>query len=105
MLEQCLLCQTYLINGTDGKQQIEYTEENKAKFIAGEITLEQLNETAQITYTRTRLCPNQGNQNKVKDAEGNDVLLNPPCGNYYGIRGGTLENPDVIVETIKIIDN
>lgn len=125
MFDTCPLCERPLIIGQDGKQQIEYTEENLAKFKAGEITLEELNETAIIFYMRPRLCNNKGNNNlairddviyKYKDMDSDEALamaisksetklLNPPCQNYYGIRGGTIENPDVVVEWIKIIDN
>lgn len=104
MQEVCPLCGTPLINGSDGKQKIEYTEENRALYENGQITLDELNETAKIYYMRKRLCPNLGNQNTYQDETGTH-LINPPCQNYYGIRGGTIQNPDVFVEEIKIYDN
>ena len=105
MLETCPLCGQALRNGMDSKNHVKYDPELKAKFDAGEITLEELNEHAEIYYFRDRLCFNSGNQNTFKDGEGNEHLMNPPCPNYYGIRGGTIETPDVVVEAVTIEDN
>jgi hypothetical protein len=103
-MDNCPICNRPLINGCDEKQQIEYTEENLAKFTAGEISLAELNETARIYYTRIRLCDNKGNDETIEDKNGIHKV-NPPCPNYYGIRGGTIDKPDIIVKTIKIYDN
>ena len=103
-MENCPICNRPLINGGDSKQQIEYSDENLAKFRNAEITLEELNETARIFYNRIRICDNKGNDNTIEDETGVHQLQ-PPCPNYYGVRGGTIEKPDIIVETIKIYDN
>lgn len=122
----CPICQNPkgLINGIDSKQYIEYPPDKLEQFEAGELTLTQLNEFAEIYYNRTRLCDNAGNSNyTIKDsaiykysgmspeeglalahASGDTYLLNPPCINYYGRMGGTLENPNYVVETLKIKD-
>lgn len=110
----CPICQNPkgLINGVDSKQYIEYPPDKLEQFAAGELSLTQLNEFAIIYYNRTRLCDNTGNGNiwvndkgePILDINGNPKFLNPPCQNYYAIRGGSLENPDVIVETLKIKD-
>jgi hypothetical protein len=105
MLDVCPLCQRPLRNGTDGPNIIKYPQEYRDKFDAGEITLEELNEHAQVYYERARLCFNEGNQNTFTDGDGKTHLLNPPCSNFYGIRGGTIENPDTVVEYVTIEDN
>lgn len=102
-METCPLCKESLINGKDGPLQIEYSQENLAKFNEGKITLDELNSTAKFFYMRKRLCKNKGNENTYTDEE-ETKLMNPPCANYYGVRGGTTSNPDVIVEEIKIYD-
>lgn len=105
MLETCNLCGQTLRNGADGPNKIRYPEEWRTKFDAGEITLEELNDHAQVYYERARLCFNSGNENTFTDERGNVIRTNPPCPNFYGIRGGTIENPDVVVETVVIEDN
>jgi hypothetical protein len=105
MIETCPICSRPLRNGKDSKQYIEYDPADRAQFDAGEIALEELNERAKIFYDRDRLCFNSGNENTYKDEQGNEHLLNPPCANFYAIRGGTIENPDVVVEVVKIEDN
>jgi len=104
MLDTCPECGRPLRNGTDSKQYIEYPPEKLQEFTAGLLSIEQLNEFALIYYNRTRLCANEGNANIMIDENGKETLLNPPCFNYYGKFGGTIENPDVIVETLKIKD-
>lgn len=113
MLDVCPICSRPLRNGVDGKQYIKYDPEYRAKFDAGEITLEELSEHITVYYDRQRLCFNEGNKDIWVDNEGKPILdingkvqyLNPPCANFYGIRGGTIENPDVIVETVIMEDN
>lgn len=107
MLEVCPLCGQSLRNGMDGPNKIRYTAEDRKKFDAGEITLEELNDHAEVYYERARLCFNSGNENTLRYGTGENEIrqLNPPCANFYGVRGGTIENPDVVVETITIIDN
>ena len=105
MLETCPLCNRPLRNGKDGKQYIEYAPEDRAKFDSGDITLEELNNRAKIFYNRDRLCFNEGNQNTYTDENGKVHLIDPPCANFYGQSGGTIENPFIIVEVVKIEDN
>lgn len=105
MLEVCPICGQSLRNGIDGQNKIRYPVEFRNKFDSGEITLEELNDHAEVYYERARLCFNSGNANPYVSGDGKEFLLNPPCANFYGIRGGTIENPDVVVETITIIDN
>ena len=105
MLETCPLCGQSLRNGKDSKQYIEYDPADRTAFNAGEITLEELNNRAKIFYNRDRLCFNEGNQNTYTDEENRVHLLNPPCANFYGQNGGTIENPFVVVEVVKIEDN
>lgn len=106
-LELCPLCGHKLIIGTDSKQYIKYDPEYRAKFEAGEIDLDELSKHIKVFYDRTRLCSNAGNENTLQygESDSDKFVLNPPCQNYYGIRGGTIENPDVIVETVTIEDN
>jgi hypothetical protein len=92
ILENCPVCDKALINGRDGKQQIKYPPEQKQKFDAGEINLEELNQSAQIVYTRERLC------NTASIPENDDK----PCPNYHG---GDMSNPQHIVQVIEIPDN
>lgn len=58
MLETCPICGHSLRNGTDGPNKIKYPDEWRAQFDAGEITLEELNDHAQVYYERARLCFN-----------------------------------------------
>jgi hypothetical protein len=124
-LELCPLCGAPLRNGKDGTQYIEFIEEYEQQYHAGIIDLDELKKHITVYYDRPRLCFNQGNNNytiadafisKYKDMDaaqalalafsrGETVLLNPPCFNYFSKFGGSIENPDVIVETIKIKDN
>jgi hypothetical protein len=99
MLDVCPLCGQTLRNGVDGPQYIKYDPAEFEGKEPGE-TVE-----VKVFYDRPRLCFNSGNQNTFKDEEGVEHLMNPPCQNYYAIRGGTIENPDVIVETVTIEDN
>jgi hypothetical protein len=105
MLETCPLCGQKLIIGTDSKQYIKYDPEYRAKFDAGEITLEELSEHITVFYDRTRLCANAGNENTYTDEEGKVHLMNPPCGNFYGRNGHTIGDPFIIVEKVTIEDN
>lgn len=91
-IENCPTCGIALINGRDGKQQIRYPAEWKQKFEAGEITLEELNQHAEVYYTRERLC----GTDHVPE------LDNAPCPNYHG---GDISNPKKIVAVIEITDN
>lgn len=104
MLESCPICNRPLRNGVDSKQYIEYPLDKLQQFTAGSLTIAQLNEFALIYYDRQRLCANEGNSNVMVDKYGKEIPLNPSCPNFYGIRGGTIDNPDVIVETLKIKD-
>jgi hypothetical protein len=105
MLEVCDLCGRPLRNGVDGPQYIKYDPEWRTKFEAGEITLDELSQHIRVFYDRQRLCFNAGNENTFTDEDGKTYKTNPPCQNFFGIRGGTIENPDVIVETVTIEDN
>ncbi|MCX8129767.1 MAG: hypothetical protein N3I35_06675 [Clostridia bacterium] len=104
MLEKCPICEATLINGTDSKLKITYPPEKLQEFAAGLLSIEQLNEFALFHYERHRLCPNHGNRDTIIE-DGVERFIAPPCQNYYGIRGGTIEVPDVVVEIIKIEDN
>lgn len=103
----CPLCEEGLIIGKDGEQYIKYDPEYRAKFEAGEITLDELSKHIKVYYDRTLLCKNAGNENTLQftENEKDKFVLNPPCANFYGVRGGSIENPDVIVETVTIEDN
>lgn len=91
-MDKCNICNTPLVIGRDGKQYIVRKPEDKARFIAGEITLEELDTLASIMYDRELLCP--CNSNPQDDYK--------PCQNYYG---GDKYNPLVVVETVSILDN
>lgn len=99
MLDVCPLCGTPLRNGLDRPQYIIYDPTQFAEKQSGDRV------EVKVYYDRVRLCPNMGNNNTVVKEDGAEVLVNPPCPNYYGVRGGTIENPDVIVEEIQIEDN
>jgi prenyltransferase beta subunit len=105
MLDVCPLCGRPLRNGVDGPQYIKYDPEWRAKFDAGQITLDELSQHITVYYDRARLCFNEGNQNTFADDDGKVHLMNPPCPNYYGRNNGTIENPFVVVETVTIEDN
>lgn len=105
MLTECPICGRPLRIGTDGKQYIRYDPEYQKKFEAGEITLDELSKHIKVFYDRQMLCFNAGNQNSVKAPDGTETLIDPPCPNYFSIRGGSIENPDVVVETVTIEDN
>lgn len=104
MLDTCSECGRPLRNGVDSKQYIEYPPDKLQEFTAGLLSITQLNEFAIIYYNRTRLCANEGNANVMIEKDGKEIPLNPPCSNFYGIRGGKIDSPDVIVETLKIKD-
>lgn len=107
MLEVCPICGMPLMIGTDGPQYIKYDPEYRAKFEAGEIDLDELSKHIKVYYDRTLLCKNAGNENTLQYGENDSdkFVLNPPCPNYYGRNGHTIEDPFIIVETITIEDN
>lgn len=82
-MNNCPICGRALRNGKDSPLQIEYTEENLAKFNAGEISLAELNETARFFYTREKICPSKS----IPELEFK------PCPNF-----------GKVVDTIKIYD-
>jgi hypothetical protein len=104
-LELCPDCGSPLRNGKDSPQYIEFIEEYEQQYHAGIIDLDELKKHITVYYDRPRLCFNQGNSNVMIDEDGKEIPLNPPCANFYAKFGGSIENPDVIVETIKIKDN
>lgn len=104
MLEFCPICKQKLHIGMDTKRK-EYDQEYKAKFEAGEITIDELLEHVHVYIDRTMLCFNSGNENTMTDESGVEFKMNPPCANFYGKNGGTIEKPFVVVETVVIEDN
>ncbi len=111
-MDNCPICNRPLINGGDGKQQIEYAEENLAKFNAGEISLAELNETAKIFYMRNKLCDDPScinfagdTQNPYKkisltyEKNGKNVTEETNVANI------DFNNPRIIVSQVKIYDN
>lgn len=105
MIETCPLCGHKLIIGKDSEKKIKYDPEDVAKFQNGKITLEELTTLAKIYFTRTMLCSFSGNENTLVGGDGKEFTLNPPCQNYYGRDGGTIDNPHAVVEVVTIEDN
>ena len=103
MIEKCPLCGTRLQIGTDTKRK-EYDPEYRAKFEAGEITLDELLQHVHTYTDRTLLCPNSGTKDNLIHADGSEDTLNPPCPNYFGKDGHTMDNPHAIVETVTFED-
>lgn len=102
-MDKCPLCGNRLQIGTDTRRN-EYDPEYKAKFEAGEITLDELLLNVHRYIDRTMLCPNAGNENNMVHADGTQEPITPPCPNYYGKNGGTMEVPAAIVEIITFED-
>jgi hypothetical protein len=102
-MDNCPICKTDLINGSSTANVFEYSQED-LNLIAHGVTADEMqviNARTPQFYYRARLCPNKGNGDTITNKDG-EMPLHPPCPNYHG---GDLNNPKVVVETIKIYDN